>query len=120
MAYYAESIKRGPNHRGRPRLVTVLGNLPGAVGHGFDGDGTPNGATVRLWEFAEVLLGPLSDGVTKLTAAAFNKAVADREAAKPEPLPEPPPRVPRLTDTEIEQLRALLPTLQSHGEVGGG
>ena len=54
--YYTEPIKRQPNARGRPRLVTVVGSLPGAQHWGFDGDGTPKGATGRLWEFADALM----------------------------------------------------------------
>ncbi len=110
--YYAEPVTREPNHRGRPRLVTVLGVLPGALHHGFDGDGTPKGATVRLWEFADALPRPLPEGVEELIRADFNRAISEREAAKPPPLPDPPPYDPEeapLTPAERKQLRGLLP-----------
>ncbi len=104
--YYAEPVKREPNHRGKLRLVSVLANLPGARGHGFDGDGTPpkRGSEVghcRFWEFETALPTPLPDGVTKLTQATFDKAIADREAAKPVAL-EPQP-----TERELALGRAL-------------
>ena len=100
--YYTEPVRREPNHRGRPRLVTVLGDLPGALHHGFDGDGTPNGAAMRLWQFAEALSEPLPEGVTELPQGEFETAIADREAAKPVPPPAPPP------DPDKELLRAAL------------
>lgn len=86
--FYAEIIKREPNHRGKPRLVSVLAELPGALHHGFDGDGTPpkrgkEATRVRFWEFPKALTTPLPDGVAKLTKTVFNKGIADREAAKP-------------------------------------
>ena len=90
MPYYFEPIKWDPNHRCKPRLVTALGHLPGVVGHGFNGDGTPKGATLRLWETRRTM--PELDGVVKVTKTAFNRAVADREAAKPGPEPEPGPK----------------------------
>lgn len=100
--YYSEAIRREPNVRGRPRLVTVLGGLPGALHHGFDGDGTPRAAAVRLWEFAEALAEPLPAGVTELAQAVFESAIVDREAAKPAP---PPPQPP---DPDVEALRTAL------------
>ncbi len=99
--YYTEPIRREPNHRGRPRLVSVLAGLPGALHHGFDGDGTPNGATVRLWEFKSALPTPLPDDVKKLTTFSFDKAIVDREAAKPAPPLPPPP-----TEAQVEYAAA--------------
>lgn len=97
MPYYSEPAKREPNYRGKPRLVSVLANLPGAQGYGFDGDGTPpkRGEEVgrfRLWRFVRALSAPLPDGVAQLTKTAFDAAIADREAAKPVP---PPPNTTR-------------------------
>lgn len=100
--YYSEALRREPNRKGRPRLVTALGGLPGALHYGFDGDGTPRGATARLWQFAEPLSEPLPEDVSELTQGEFETAVADREAAKPVPPPEPPP------DPDAETLRAAL------------
>ena len=103
MPYYTEEINREPNHRGKPRLVTALGHLPGVVGHGFNGDGTPKGATLRLWETRLTM--PELEGVVKVTKTAFNKAVADREAAKPAPPPEPgaTPREEYAAATTLEE-----------------
>ena len=78
--FYTEPVRREPNRYGRPRLVTVLGNLPGAVGHGFDGNGTPTGATVRLGEFANALRRPLPAGVTKLSKSMFDNCHAARNS----------------------------------------
>lgn len=115
MHYYTEPIKREPNRRGRPRLVSVLGHLPGAVGSGFDGDGTPpkrgeEAGRCRLWEFAEALPDPLPDGVAKVTSTAFDQAIADREAAKPVPEPEvvPDPNEFPLTPAERKSVREML------------
>lgn len=109
MPYYSEPIKREPNSRGRPRLVTVLGTLPGAQGWGFNGNGTPKGATVRLWEFPEVLES-LPKGVQELTKGQFDQQIADRERDKPvrmAPEPADPEEAP-LTPAENKALRALL------------
>ena len=95
MPYYTEPIRREPNHRGRLRLVTEVGNSPGTIGHGFDGDGTRNGATLRLWETLDDLPTPLPDGVVEITESVFDTAIADREAAKPVP-PPPGPTQPDL------------------------
>ena len=105
--YYSESAKRELNYRGKPRLVSVLADLPGALHHGFDGDGTPpkrgdEAGHQRLWEFTKALPTPLPDGVAKLTKTAFNKAIADREATRPIPPPPPPP-----TPQEQARVRAL-------------
>ncbi len=106
-SYYSETVKREPNRRGKPRLVSVLADLPGVQHHGFDGDGTPpkrgeEAGHSRLWEFPTALPTPLPDGVTKLTKTRFDKAVVDREAAKPVPPPPPPP-----TERELAAERAL-------------
>ncbi len=107
MPYYFEQIKREPNHRGKPRLVTALGHLPGVVGHGFNGDGTLKGATLRLWETRRTM--PELEGVVKVTKTAFNKAVADREAAKPvPPEPEPTPREEYAAATTLDEWVKIL------------
>ena len=80
MTYYTERIKREPNHRGKMRLVTALGHQEGVLGHGFDGDGTVKGATVRLWETSRSLPTPLPDGVKLVTQKVFDDLVAKREA----------------------------------------
>jgi len=110
MPYYTEPVIREPNARGRPRLVTLLGMLPGARHWGFNGNGTPKGATARLWEFPEVLEAPLPVGVELLTKRQFDKEVADREKDKPvHVIPEPPdPEEAPLTAAENKALRVLL------------
>ena len=108
--YYMEPAHREPNNRGRPRLVTVLGNLPGAQHYGFDGDGTPKGSMYRLWAFEEEVPDPFPSGVLKVTKTEFDKAIAGREAAKPvrvEPELPDPETVP-FTPQERKALRALL------------
>lgn len=86
--FYTEPVKREPNNRGRPRLVSILAGLPGAIHHGFDGDGTPpkrggEAGHTRLWEFPTALSAPLPDGVVELAKMQFDQAIADREAARP-------------------------------------
>lgn len=100
--FYTEIVKRELNDHGKPRLVSVLAEQPGAVPAGFDGDGTPpkRGAEVgrvRFWEFPKALRAPLPDGVTKLTTAVFDTGIADREAAKPA-APEPVAPEPTLQE----------------------
>jgi|6_EtaG_2_1085325.scaffolds.fasta_scaffold02242_9 hypothetical protein len=110
MNHYSEPVLYGLNRQGKRRLTSVLSTLPGALHHGFDGDGTPKGATVRLWRFAKALTEPLPDGVVEMPVGKFEKAVADREAAKPRPLVSPPPdpgEAP-LTKAENKALRKLL------------
>ena len=114
MFYYTETVRREPNHRGKPRLVSVLADLPGVLHHGFDGDVPKRGQEAghhRLWEFASALPTPLPDGVTKLTQTVFDKAIADREAAKPvveivEPRPTRKERYDAATTPE-EQIALL-------------
>jgi len=95
---------------GRLRLVTVLGELPGAIGHGFDGDGTPKGATVRIWEFAQPLTVPLSDDIKTVSSVEFDNLVTDREALKPiAPVQKERDRLEdALTPSERKALRNLL------------
>lgn len=113
MATYAEPVTRAPNHRGKPRLTTALGTLPGAVGRGFDGDGTPprrgqEGGHRRLWWFETALPTPLPIGTVLLPEAAYNAIEATRERTKPLPPPTVPPRI-RIKEgmvraTYVEQL----------------
>ncbi len=113
MAIYAEPVTREPNHRGKPRLTTVLGALPGAVGRGFDGDGTPprrgqEGGHRRMWWFDTPLPTPLPVGVVLLPEPAYLAIEATRERTKPLPPPTVPPRI-RIQEgsvhaTYIEQL----------------
>ncbi|KKM80333.1 hypothetical protein LCGC14_1340890 [marine sediment metagenome] len=98
MPYYAEPVIRRPNHRGKPRLTTMLGSLPGAVGRGFDGDGTPprrgkEGGHRRLWWFKTALPIPLPIGVVLLPEPAYNAIVETRERTKPFLPPTVPPRI---------------------------
>ena len=99
MPYYAEPVTREPNHRGRLRLTTVLGSLPGAVGRGFDGDGTPpkrgrneEAGHRRMWWFETPLPTPLPVGVVLLPEPAYLAIEATRERTKPLPPPTIPPR----------------------------
>ncbi len=114
MFYYIEPVKREPNHRGTPRLVSVLGGLPGAQGRGFDVDGLPpkrgeEAGHNRLWGFGAALATPLPDGVVQLTQTAFDNAIADREAAKPVPaIPGPTPKELYAALTSLEQKVAML------------
>ena len=98
MPIYAEPVTRAPNHRGKPRLTTVLGGLPDAVGRGFDGDGTPprrgkEGGHRRLWWFETPLVAPLPPSVVELPEAAYNAIERTRERTKPLPPPRVPPRI---------------------------
>ncbi len=115
MPIYAEVVTREPNHRGKPRLTTALGSLPGAVGRGFDGDGTPprrgkEGGHRRLWWFETALPTPLPVGVVLLPEPAYNAIAETRERTKPLPPPTVPPRI-RIEEglvraTYIEQLNS--------------
>ncbi len=109
MPYYTEPVTRAPNHRGKLRLTTVLGHLPGAVGHGFDGDGTPprrgqEAGEKRIW-FFEDALDELPDGVAAITPQKYTSIKAIRDATKPIPV-EPEPRIDRLAvlEARIEAL----------------
>ena len=90
MYYYAEIVRSELNHRGKPRLVSVLADFPDVLHYGFDADGpaptrveAKEGSRVRFWGFPEEIETPLPDGVTKLTKTVFGKGIADREAVKP-------------------------------------
>lgn len=114
MPIYTEPVIRAPNHRGKPRLTTVLGNLPGAVGRGFDGDGIPprrkqeNGHS-RVWWF-KTPLDELPPGVVEITDAAYTSIDEERERTKPVP---PPPRPPqRNFAAEIDALEERLATVE--------
>lgn len=98
MPLYAELVTRRPNHRGKPRLTTALGELPGATGRGFDGDGTPpkrgqEGGHRRLWWFEIPLPTPLPVGVVELPQVAYDAIEEIRERTKPLPSPTIPPRI---------------------------
>ena len=96
MPLYTEPVIREPNHRGKLRLVTELGKFPGAVGRGFDGDGTPpkrgrneEAGRRRVWWFPEPLRPPWSPGVAVLPQAAYDALSAAREQTKPKPVEVP-------------------------------
>lgn len=97
MPFYAEPVIRALNHQGKSRLTTILGVLSGAVGQGFDGDGTPprrgqEGGHRRLWWF-ETPLAELPPGVMELPKAAYRAIEATRERTKPAPTQTVPPRI---------------------------
>ncbi len=103
MPLYTEPVRREPNSHGKLRLVTVLGRLPGAVGRGFDGDGTPprrgrneEAGRRRVWWFPDPLPLPLPDGAKTLSPGAYTALETTREATKPVPPPEPAPPVDEL------------------------
>ena len=93
MPLYAEPVVRKANSHGKLRLVTALGKLPGAVGRGFDGDGTPprrgrneEAGRRRVWWFPESLDPPWPPGVAVLPQAAYDALSAVREQTKPVPV----------------------------------
>ena len=119
MPFYAEPVVRHPNHRGKPRLATVLGDLPGAVGRGFNGDGTPprrgqEGGHRRLWWFETALPTPLPMDVVVVPEPAYLAILEIRERTKPLPPPIVPPRI------RIEEglVRATYIELISTGQSG--
>ncbi len=98
MPLYAEVVDRKLNRRGKPRLMTVIGGLPGVVGRGFDGNGTTprrgqESGRRRLWWSERPLPIPLPPGVVELPEAAYDVIVEIRERTKPLPLPTVPPRI---------------------------
>ena len=91
MALYTEPVVRAANTKGKARLTTVLGHLPGAVGHGFDGNGTPSRRGQpeegrRIWRF-ETPLDVLPQGVIEITEAQYAAISAIRKATRPVPRP---------------------------------
>ncbi len=114
MPYYTEPVRREPNHRGKLRLITLLGHLPGAESLGFDGDGTPpkrghneEGGRKRAWRFSKPLRTPLPDGVETLSEQTYMALKSTREATKPVP---PVPSEP--TPDPLEALEARIAALE--------
>ncbi len=98
MPIYAEIVDRKLNHRGKPRLMTVVGLLPGVVGLGFDGNGTPpkrgqEAGRKRFWRSEVALPLPFPPGVVELPESAYLAIEQIREATKPLPPPIIPPRI---------------------------
>ena len=96
MPLYVELVRREPNSHGKLRLVTVLGHLPGAVGRGFDGGGTPprrgrneEAGRRRVWWFPEPLKPPWPPGVAVLPQQAYDALERVREQTKPVPVEVP-------------------------------
>ena len=89
MRYYTEPIVYEDNLQGRPRMTSVLADIVGMEVHGFDGTGSPRGATRRVWA-SEIPLPPwaVPASVTSLSAANYALMVSGRSRApttKPAP-----------------------------------
>ena len=116
MPLYTEPfLRNAKSPRGKPRISTVLGGLPGAVGRGFDGDGTPSKrgrpeTGRRIW-FFEKSLRTLPEGVKKITRAQYDAIDTTREQTRPVPPPPPPP--PRDLAAELDALQARLDARES-------
>jgi hypothetical protein len=77
--------------RGDPTLANWL-FAQGAEHHGWDGDGTKAGGTVRLWACETELTDPPA-GIETISKALFDEKITDREQNKPvSPASEPSAR----------------------------